>query len=724
MATPGLSTPNRTTRKRRPMNVSPALNLSTSLLEVNDDIEERRLRRKSKLLTGNILSPGGVQASPSRPGQNDKDKRKSISLSHAGVTNAQLKEHYANCIKLSSENKINVKNAFGLHLIDYMKDLLKESNKDENATNFQVASCTLDAGVKIYAYRVDSVHSEAYKVLGSLGRAVNNPDEPEDGEQPDSQEGGSSQPVAKKTKKRAAGKTIETNMKNINCEQLDIDYEVDPFFTKISAACDEAGTTSLLSFHLRSHSDLNDLLLDSSTTVDSIPNATVGETTNDDDMVDLSSLRDMYNNLPLTKMEICPQFSNFNFTGWDKDSQDIGGNIHLPDDSFDGDNIHRFDENAPVVSEAMESFDTGGCGGMDDFSDNDERNDALDDLQFGHQGAAIPDNGMSSKDQMFGTTGTSHIALSLNPSEYSYFSQDHMKMWAGPLHWKVKAKSKDKTISTTNASKMSTKKTQIRIDFDEEIDLKKHFTTGRGATHMKAVAMDNKQAAQMSVLPADLHYETESLFKLSTRTFVSIKRQSDAVDLKNEGDEWYNYDNKNDREGFCPALDDYGDDNYDDDDGGGCGADITLDEGGLNNDDQQITTFGGAGLVAPPNKVRVLDINYAKAAKRIDIKKLKGTMWKMLTAKKENDKENKENNNLPKPDIQETESEKDQPKDVSGSYTFKSMYDALPNKVSSNMSKNLSAPIAFVCLLYLANEKNLKLTGCEDMANIKIESGP
>ena len=69
-----------------------------------------------------------------------------------------------------------MKNAFGLHLIDYMKDLLKESNKDESATNFQVASCTLDAGVKIYAYRVDSVHSEAYKVLGSLGRAVNNPD--------------------------------------------------------------------------------------------------------------------------------------------------------------------------------------------------------------------------------------------------------------------------------------------------------------------------------------------------------------------------------------------------------------------------------------------------------------------------------------------------------------------------------------------------------------------
>ena len=66
--------------------------------------------------------------------------------------------------------------------------------------------------------------------------------------------------------------------------------------------------------------------------------------------------------------------------------------------------------------------------------------------------------------------------------------------------------------------------------------------------------------------------------------------------------------------------------------------------------------------------------------------------------------ENVENNNLPKPDIPEAE-DKDGVKDVSGSFTFKTMFDALPNKVSTNMSKNLSSPIAFVCLLYLANEK-------------------
>ena len=32
-------------------------------------------------------------------------------------------------------------------------------------------------------------------------------------------------------------------------------------------------------------------------------------------------LSDMYNRVSMDKMEICPQFSNFNFTGWDKDSQ-------------------------------------------------------------------------------------------------------------------------------------------------------------------------------------------------------------------------------------------------------------------------------------------------------------------------------------------------------------------------------------------------------------------
>lgn len=38
--------------------------------------------------------------------------------------------------------------------------------------DFQVASSSLDASAKIYAGRVDAIHSETYKVLTGLGQGM------------------------------------------------------------------------------------------------------------------------------------------------------------------------------------------------------------------------------------------------------------------------------------------------------------------------------------------------------------------------------------------------------------------------------------------------------------------------------------------------------------------------------------------------------------------------
>ena len=78
----------------------------------------------------------------------------------------QVMELYRNTLKLASENKITKDNTWGLGLIDHMSDLVKPSDEEQGQTNFQRASCTLDAGVKIYSYRVDSVHNSIYKTLG------------------------------------------------------------------------------------------------------------------------------------------------------------------------------------------------------------------------------------------------------------------------------------------------------------------------------------------------------------------------------------------------------------------------------------------------------------------------------------------------------------------------------------------------------------------------------
>lgn len=53
------------------------------------------------------------------------------------------------------------------------KEALEETKINMWFCYWKVASCTLDASAKIYAGRVDSIHAQAYKMLGGLGRAEN-----------------------------------------------------------------------------------------------------------------------------------------------------------------------------------------------------------------------------------------------------------------------------------------------------------------------------------------------------------------------------------------------------------------------------------------------------------------------------------------------------------------------------------------------------------------------
>ena len=42
---------------------------------------------------------------------------------------------------------------------------------------------------------------------------------------------------------------------------------------------------------------------------------------------------------------------------------------------------------------------------------------------------------------------------------------------------------------------------------------------------------------------------------------------------------------------------------------------------------------------------------------------------------------------------------------VAGTHSFQALLDELPRRISKTLTKNLRVPIAFVCLLHLANEK-------------------
>ncbi|XP_070672639.1 condensin complex subunit 2-like [Malus domestica] len=101
-------------------------------------------------------------------------RRKSVALNllpqqgdpNHGLRKAQILELFQNCIKLSSDYK----NTWELNLIDHLTVIINVEEEKDAETNFQKASCTLEGGVKIYSMRVDSVHTEAYKVLGGMNR--------------------------------------------------------------------------------------------------------------------------------------------------------------------------------------------------------------------------------------------------------------------------------------------------------------------------------------------------------------------------------------------------------------------------------------------------------------------------------------------------------------------------------------------------------------------------
>lgn len=96
-----------------------------------------------------------------------------------------LGEVYQKAIRMNAENRINAANSWNLNLIDHLDRFVAPELRTQTSltmedtlsaatgVNFTKASCTLDASVKIYSYRVDDVHLTSYKVLANLNRTDN-----------------------------------------------------------------------------------------------------------------------------------------------------------------------------------------------------------------------------------------------------------------------------------------------------------------------------------------------------------------------------------------------------------------------------------------------------------------------------------------------------------------------------------------------------------------------
>lgn len=112
-----------------------------------------------------------------------------------------------------------------------------------------------------------------------------------------------------------------------------------------------------------------------------------------------------------------------------------------------------------------------------------------------------------------------------------------------------------------------------------------------------------------------------------------------------------------------------------------------------NYEDPEVSILYGDPLITNHSlkKSKPLYVNYARTAKRVDVKKLKDNLWKSLT--------------LEKPE-QASDEEK-----VHGVQRFSDIVNNLKRMYSPKTMKDISVPFCFICLLHLANEKDLSIVG-------------
>lgn len=255
--------------------------------------------------------------------------------------------------------------------------------------------------------------------------------------------------------------------------------------------------------------------------------------------------------------------------------------------------------------------------------------------------------------------------------DYSYFDVKMLRNWAGPVHWKfpavrkVQMKQSQETVSTdpsqldnadvdedgiNTVSKVATKsrkgsttnadKKSNIIDFfaDEPPSLKDALKAPRTAsTLVLSKLMVNRQAQKAAelVFPVDTHVQISSFFQFFMKPKVRFfKRQQPGVvpqftpgsglETGRQGGDANNAftNDMSDPNEFGNGFDDNiggdFDDGYDHDD-----------------DDNAATsassyTYSSQGLVVAERVVEKIDVHYERFAKRVDVKKLKTSIWDHL----------------------------------------------------------------------------------------------
>ncbi|KAI9498442.1 condensin complex subunit 2/barren [Zychaea mexicana] len=472
-----------------------------------------------------------------------------------------------------------------------------------------------------------------------------------------------------------------------------------------------------------------------------------------DSMVEISRLRAK---LPpveiIATLQICPTLQGYNFFS--------ETDFTMPDLEDTADQIENPVDLAPptTAGETGDDYANDDYDGMDDydFGDDGPMLDGIDDVPFGDgHGDADGDaaggqdegsiggdneNPLQETDFMSAMTGGNGSDM------FSYFDTAFNKNWAGPEHWKLRrpvskvAKEKDTTANQEEGAEgeksRKKQKQAFQIDFiaGEDVDEDMLFATDKRTKISMSSVQESAVKDDIHLLPDDMHFSSKQLLKLFLKPTFSMRSkkkqrqetgEEDAAAVPQEDDQQYDYD---------PGVDDYGPDTQfwadqqtesTPDEPYQTQAD-TQDQTVLTAledtsfyqdsyydtyDDVENSHLYGDALITNHRlkKTKPLYVNYARTAKRVDVKKLKDNLWKALTLPKPD---------TPSPPVESTPgNDSVDPDSVQGVQRFTDILQELRRMYTVKALKDISVPFCFICLLHLANERNLTISRPTNLAD-------
>ncbi|GAA5800261.1 hypothetical protein HPULCUR_005687 [Helicostylum pulchrum] len=393
----------------------------------------------------------------------------------------------------------------------------------------------------------------------------------------------------------------------------------------------------------------------------------------------------------LKELGILPSLKGFDFFS--------ENDLEIPD--LDLDDEEELDNMPMGELFQFDEYDGGDydAGDMDPFGFDDNDNLGEDDMMD------TPELDNSEKDN----PEPDFLTALLNNGErelFNYFDTTLSQNWAGPEHWKLRRAPPTVIASDQDNTEKPRKKAKIafQIPFNEEDNDEDEDALFETSNRRLTFSKDAMSKMTKQLLPDDIHFTSKQLLQYFLKPMFpsNPKKKTAPVEsaeapLLDESDASFWAEQT---QNFTDDVD-YGDDDIQVDFGSALDQTTSIfnDTPSYHDeyDDPEVSVLYGDALITNHNlkKSKPLYVNYAKAAKRVDVKKLKDNLWRSLTLGSEH-KEGEEDN-------------------VRGPQKFTDVVHNLKRMYSPKTMRDISVPFCFICLLHLANEKDLSIEGLKSM---------